>query len=280
MNVPPLSGHSELARRTVAALVMASLALGAAWSGGWPFAVFWILAGCLVFWEWQAIIRSMSLTKVPPTVLAAGAMALVGAGLSVLLRQPVWGAAAFLAGLLGLLLQARSNIPGLTAAGLFYALGACLPVVILRLSEPQGFAAVLFLFAVVWGSDVMAYFVGRAVGGPKLWPRISPKKTWSGFLGGALSGGALAAGVAAAFQLSDLGMVFLLGVLLSIASQGGDLFESSLKRRFGVKDASNLIPGHGGVMDRLDGFIAAASLAVLIGAARAWANPAGGLLIW
>ena len=140
---------------------------------------------------------------------------------------------------------------------------------------------IIFLFAIVWATDIFGYFVGRAIGGPKLWPAVSPRKTWSGALGGAL--GAVAAGLAIAswsYRANPLAVAGL-ALLLSAVSQAGDLFESAVKQRFGVKDASHVIPGHGGVMDRLDGFAAAVVVAAVIGVARGGlAAPARGLLAW
>jgi len=129
----------------------------------------------------------------------------------------------------------------------------------------------------------MAYFGGRLIGGPKLWSRVSPGKTWSGAAVGALTGALCGAvvGLLAAPSGARLVPILLLGLAASVVAQLGDLFESALKRRFGVKDSSGLIPGHGGMMDRLDGFVAAAAFAALVGWARAngdWI--AGGLFQW
>jgi phosphatidate cytidylyltransferase len=166
-------------------------------------------------------------------------------------------------------------------AGIPYAGMVGLAPDILRTDIDLGFVAILFLFAVVWSTDIAAYFAGRAVGGPKLAPRLSPKKTWSGCIGGAVGAVAVAPLVV---QISGIGSLFAVAVLafaLSVSAQAGDLFESALKRRFGAKDSSNLIPGHGGLMDRLDSFVAAAVLACIIGVVRGGVDaPAHGLLIW
>ncbi len=166
------------------------------------------------------------------------------------------------------------------AAGVAYAGIAVAAPVILRGDADFGFIVTIFLFAIVWSTDVLGYVVGRLIGGPKLWPAISPKKTWSGALGGiagALAGASIIADAGGLAQRPAL----LLAIVLSIASQAGDLIESAIKRRFNVKDASRLIPGHGGVMDRLDGFIVAALIAALIGVARGGiAHPGRGLLAW
>ena len=152
--------------------------------------------------------------------------------------------------------------------------------IVLRNDLQFGFAVIVFLFAVVWTTDILGYFGGRAFGGPKLAPSISPSKTWSGAAAGTLGAAMASALVAAALGIRVL-PVILVGVVLSFVSQAGDLAESAFKRKFHTKDASNLIPGHGGVMDRLDGFWAAALVAVMIGIARAGlAEPARGLLVW
>jgi phosphatidate cytidylyltransferase len=151
----------------------------------------------------------------------------------------------------------------------------------LRRDPEWGFTALLFLFAIVWATDIFAFFCGRAIGGILLWPRVSPNKTWAGAIGG-LAGG-VAAGVAVAYAsgVGKLGMAGVMALLLSVLAQAGDLFESAVKRRFGAKDASRLIPGHGGLMDRLDGFLVAAFAALLIGILRQGVDaPARGLLIW
>lgn len=166
-------------------------------------------------------------------------------------------------------------------AGLCYAGVLLLAPVALRRDASLGFVAMLFLFAVVWATDIAAYFAGRAVGGPKLWIAVSPNKTWSGALGGALGG--VVAGLAVA-HWAGLDIAWALGLVafaLSIASQGGDLLESAIKRHFGAKDSSHLIPGHGGLMDRLDGFLTAVLAAVMVGLMRGGIDGAAqGLLVW
>jgi phosphatidate cytidylyltransferase len=166
------------------------------------------------------------------------------------------------------------------AAGVVYAVAVAAAPIVLRADGEVGLLAVVFLFAVVWTTDMAAYFGGRFIGGAKLWPAVSPNKTWSGAIAGML--GAIGAAIAVAIcGAISLWPAAALGAIFSIASQAGDLFESHLKRRFGVKDSSHVIPGHGGVMDRLDGFIAAASVAALVGLARGGlAHPGRGMLIW
>ncbi len=165
--------------------------------------------------------------------------------------------------------------------GALYAALLFVAPVALRADPGYGIAAILFLFAIVWTTDIAGYFAGRAIGGPKLAPSISPKKTWSGAIAGLL--GSVVIVALGAPYVPEVRVVPLIGVavLLSIFSQAGDIGESALKRRFNVKDSSQIIPGHGGVMDRLDGFWAAAVCAAAIGLARGgFAEPARGLLVW
>jgi phosphatidate cytidylyltransferase len=170
---------------------------------------------------------------------------------------------------------------GWMIAGLAYAAVLALAPAILRSDAALGFVAIVFLFAIVWTTDALAYFAGRAFGGPKLMPAVSPKKTWSGAAGGTL--GAVAAGLivvkVAGLQLTVA--VAAVALMLSVVSQVGDLVESAVKRRFNAKDASQLIPGHGGLMDRLDGFLTAVLAATMVGLLRGgFEAPARGLLIW
>jgi phosphatidate cytidylyltransferase len=168
-----------------------------------------------------------------------------------------------------------------TIAGIFYAGVMFAAPVVLRADAAHGLLAILLLFAIVWTTDVFGYFAGRAFGGPKLWPAVSPKKTWSGAIAGALGAMIAAVLVAGLFGSFNRTAIALIALVLSAVSQLGDLFESWVKRQFGAKDASQLIPGHGGVMDRLDGFWAAALIGCLIGLLRGGLNgAASGLLVW
>jgi phosphatidate cytidylyltransferase len=139
----------------------------------------------------------------------------------------------------------------------------------------------MLLFAVVWTTDVLGYFAGRAFGGPKLWPAVSPKKTWSGAIAGTVGAAVVALLVAAQFGSFDRIAIVGVALLLSVVAQAGDLFESWVKRQFDAKDSSHIIPGHGGVMDRLDGFWAAAVAGCVVGLLRGgFDEPARGVLIW
>jgi phosphatidate cytidylyltransferase len=267
--------RSEMTLRVASAAVLAPLALITAYIGGWSFAAFWGLAAIGVFWEWTTLVAQSS-----RAVFFAGGVGLAAATGLAALGRPLPAALVILGGavLAGLLAPAERRI--WAGAGMIYA-GALLPAVGLRTDGTLGFVAIVFLFAIVWVTDILAYFIGRALGGPKLWPRMSPKKTWSGAIGGGLA--AMIAGVltAKAAGLDAVPALAVLAVILSTVSQLGDLFESGVKRLFGTKDAGHLIPGHGGLMDRLDGFLAAALAAGVIGLARGGADAAArGLLIW
>jgi phosphatidate cytidylyltransferase len=163
---------------------------------------------------------------------------------------------------------------------LLYAAAALFGAVLVRTDVQSGFVALLFVLLIVWITDIGGYFAGRSIGGPKLWVRVSPKKTWAGAIGGFAGSLAVAAGFAAC-GIGRMLPLLLLGAVLSIVSQLGDLFESAVKRRFGVKDSSNVIPGHGGLLDRLDGFVAAIVMAAVIGVMRGGLDGVGrGLMMW
>lgn len=167
------------------------------------------------------------------------------------------------------------------ACGFVYAAAMFVAPVWLRTDATYGLLAIVLLFAIVWSTDIFGYFAGRAIGGPKLMPSVSPKKTWSGAIAGTLGAMIVAVLVARAFGTFSIVSIACVALLLSVCAQAGDLFESFVKRKFNVKDSSQLIPGHGGVMDRLDGFWAAALAACVIGVSRGGlADAARGLLIW
>lgn len=254
---------SNLQKRTLSAIVLIAVAVVLTWIGGFAFGVLACAIGISVFFEWITVSESRSspLTR----TLAWGCLVLVL--LVLLFNQHVLTmvctlfAGAALVALIGG--RASGYWP---AAGLIYAGFPAIALTLLRGDTGDGFAAILFLFAVVWATDIFAYFNGKALGGPKLAPRFSPNKTWSGAIGGA--GAGVAAGVAFASFVSSGGEVSipLIALLLSIIAQFGDLGESWMKRKFGVKDSGSIIPGHGGVMDRVDGLVAAAALLYVIGA--------------
>jgi phosphatidate cytidylyltransferase len=263
---------TELGARVASALVLGIVALLAAYQGGAPFALFWLVAGGAILYEWTTV---AGLEPRGRLRLAFGACLAGLTAVSILHGSLVLGLAVFGAGALAGAVLARDSHDRLWAlAGLFCAAIVTIVPPVVREHPELGVTGLLWMFAVVWTTDVTAYFVGRRVGGPKLWPRVSPKKTWSGFCGGFVGGvgAGLLVGVVAQrlgwVPVVSLTWVLVLSALASLVSQAGDLAESALKRHFDVKDSGHLIPGHGGVMDRLDGFFAVAVMvgAVLLGA--------------
>lgn len=273
----PQAPGSDLKMRVASALVMGPLALGTAYWGGWPFAMFWVIAAAAILWEW--LVLTCGRTHVP--ALAIGGAALVAAFVLAGSGRADLACAAALAGAAAAAVIGPGEIRAWLAGGVIYACAMLIAVIVLRADAVAGLVAIIFLFAVVWATDILAYFVGRAFGGPKLWPAVSPKKTWSGAAGGTIAAVVLGVATVWVAGLGRLAPVAAVAFVLSVISQFGDLMESAIKRRFGVKDASHLIPGHGGVMDRLDGFVAAAVAAALFGVLRGGLDgSARGLLAW
>ena len=265
----------QLRLRIASASVLAPLAIGTAYVGGWLFAAFWGLAAIGVLWELGDLFGATESARLVNAAALALAAALLGTGR--------WGWAVLLlatGSVVAVLLAAAGQKQSTLWAALVGAGLLGFPVA-LRMDEDWGFVAIGFLFAIVWSTDVAAYFVGRALAGPKLWPAISPNKTWSGALGGMLGGVGAGVGLALLARLSDIWALVPLCAGLSLIAEAGDLLESAFKRRLGTKDAGYLIPGHGGLMDRLDGFLSAALAATVIGLLHSPGDtPARGLLLW
>jgi phosphatidate cytidylyltransferase len=266
---------SDLKPRVAAAVAMGSLALATAWIGGFVFAVFWWLASIVLLWEWQRLVGGAQLAE----RVAVGGLLVALSALCALHNSILGVGAALVLGAVavGWLAGRREGI--WAAVGAIYAGALVASAVLLRISPSFGLASILWMFAVVWGTDIAAYFAGRLIGGPRLWPSVSPGKTWAGAIVGALAGAVL--GLMLAAWTNRLAALFWLGLATAIVSELGDLFESALKRRFGVKDSSGLIPGHGGLMDRLDGFVAASLFAALFAGLNSRGSfIAGGLFQW
>lgn len=264
--------------RLWSALVLAPIVLFAAGWGETPFTLMIGIAAVLVLWEWTTITGGQP----KAILLGLGGVSIAAALVEIELGVPVAAIGAILLGVAGAAFVATGGATARIWAlfGLLYAASLAIPALILRDDPLLGLASLVWLFAVVWSTDIAAYFCGRLIGGPRLWRRVSPNKTWSGAIGGTVF--ATLAGMLTThlFGIDSALLAAPAAFAASIASQCGDLFESSMKRHFGVKDSSHLIPGHGGLMDRLDGFIAAAVLALLIGLIRNPAAPAQGLLLW
>jgi phosphatidate cytidylyltransferase len=265
----------NLLTRVIAALVLAPTAIAIAYAGGWLWAALVTLAAIGLYVEWLMIVDAARQTR----VVASGVVALVIAGFCLASGYLDASLLVLALGFTGVALLSPER-RSWTATGFFYAAAAEIASVLVRLDRVEGFAALILILLVVWVTDIGGYFAGRGIGGPKLWPRISPKKTWAGAIGGFAASLAIAVGFAA-FGLGKTGPLLLLGAVLSIVSQLGDLFESAVKRRFGVKDSSHLIPGHGGLLDRLDGFVAAVVLSAIFGVLRGGVDGVGrGLMVW
>jgi len=268
-------GSRNLLMRALAAAVLAPIAIAIAYTGGWLWALLVTLATVGLYLEWLLIVglaREWRATAPGVAALAVAGMCLMAGRLDIALVVLGIGLVAVAA-----LSPERRNW---SATGFLYAAAAEIASVMVRLHPDHGFAALFFVLLVVWAADIGGYFAGRAIGGPKLWERVSPKKTWAGAIGGLFLSLAVAGGFAA-FGAGKTGPLLALGAILSVISQLGDLFESAVKRRFGVKDSSHVIPGHGGLLDRLDGFVAAVVAAAIFGLLRGGADGVGrGLMVW
>ena len=264
-----------LALTFIAALILAPLAIAIAYAGGWLWILLVTLAVIGLYVEWLTIVGLAR--EMPVVVSGIAALAVTGLCLAIGRIDAASGVLAIGLAAVALLTRERRNW---TAAGFFYAAAAEMASVLVRLDSVKGFVALIFVLLIVWVTDIGGYFAGRGIGGPKLWPRVSPKKTWAGAAGGFAASLAVAFGFAA-FDLGKTGALLLLSAVLSVVSQLGDLFESAVKRRFGVKDSSHVIPGHGGLLDRLDGFVAAIIVAAIFGFLRGGADGVGrGLMVW
>lgn len=241
--------------RLVSGIVMAVVAAGFIFAGEYPFYVLVIALAMLLSWEWSRLVRGTGFDAIAGVHIAA-------AGVSALLAALGWPALGALMVIIGAILAMLLSIGGgrtfFSAAGVIYAGLPSIALIWLRSDMALGFLAILFLVMAVVATDVGAFIAGRLIGGKKLWPRVSPNKTWSGLLGGVAASVVAAALFTFAVPGASAIRLAIVGALLALVAQAGDLAESSLKRHFHVKDTSSLIPGHGGVMDRVDGLVAAA----------------------
>jgi phosphatidate cytidylyltransferase len=265
----------NLVMRIVAAMVLAPAAIVMAYLGGWIWAALATLAAIGLYAEWLSIIGMAARWQ----VVSVGIIALILIGWW--LGQAHFGALLITLALGLLVVAALAPERRIwTVAGFFYAAAAQIGAILMRMDSDHGLSALFLILLVVWATDIGGFVAGRGLGGPKLWPRISPNKTWAGAIGGFAASLVVASGFAA-FRFAGTVPLLALGAVLSIAAQCGDLFESAIKRRFGVKDSGRLIPGHGGVLDRLDGFVAAIVLAAIFGLLRGGVDGVGrGLMVW
>lgn len=274
----PASRTGDLWIRVASAVVLAPLVIAAVWFGGWFFAGLLAIAAVLMARELAGLlfggasvgksallaITALIALALAATDLTTAALAAGAAGLAFALAarswtgQPLW--------------------PALIAYP--YLVLPLVALVWLRADPGLGLAVAIWLLTTVWAIDIFAYFAGRFIGGPKLAPKISPKKTWAGLIGG--MAGAIAVAVATWNWLGTGSVLALIAIaiVLTVIEQAGDFAESALKRRAGLKDSGNLIPGHGGILDRVDGLVAVALGAALLALVNDAANPAAGVLIW
>ncbi|MGY3452271.1 phosphatidate cytidylyltransferase [Bradyrhizobium sp. USDA 4353] len=273
--VSPKKGASNLLLRIAAALVLVPLALGAAYAGGafWTALVTLVAVG--LYLEWLMVVGEVRAIGVS----VIGAMAIAAAG--VCLAFGLVDVAVVVLGLgLALVAALAAGHRSWAASGFIYAAAAELASVLVRLDAALGWYALVLVFLVVWSSDIGGYVAGRSIGGVRLAPRISPNKTWAGAIGGFVAS-LVAAGLWSLTGASGLLAMVVLAAVLSVVSQLGDLAESAVKRHFGVKDSSHIIPGHGGLLDRLDGYVAAIVFAAVVGLLRGGLDGVGrGLLVW
>lgn len=260
MSLPPARRFdwSNLGVRVASAAVLVPAVLGAVWFADlpglrWLFLVLVAVAVALLAIEWGAMTAPHSPVRVSTALTVA---ILAGAFLAFQGRMPLAWVAMFLgAAAAALVARGVAERPANAAFGVIYLSIPVICLVWLR-GMPEGRQWTVLLLAVAWAADIAAYAVGSTLKGPKLWPRFSPNKTWSGFLGG-LAAAAGAGAAMAAFSAIVLSVQAgaLIGLLGGLATMAGDLWESMLKRRFGVKDSGDLIPGHGGLLDRVDGLM-------------------------
>jgi phosphatidate cytidylyltransferase len=260
----PTKRRSDLATRAAAGLMMIAVALAALYAGGRAFWLLVTAASLLMMAEWAGLMHAPRPRVTIAVVATALVMLLAGSASGyfsfvVSSAHTAWEVAGWCVAVAAALAVATAS-PRL-GAGLLYVGWPAVALVYLR-EQPQGLGLALWTLAVVWSTDIGAYFSGRSIGGPKLSPALSPNKTWAGLAGGVVA--ALAVGYGIALALALPRALLLLGAPMAVLAQMGDLFESWLKRRAKVKDSGRILPGHGGVLDRLDGLVPVAVMMALL----------------
>ena len=265
----------DLQKRILSGLGVAIIALLAVYAGPVPFAVLTLLVSAIMSWEWGRVVRSEGFDTIGWVHILSVAIAAILAGLG----MAGLGIAAILVGAITVLaLSFGGTSTQLSSFGVLYTGLPLVSLIWLRSDEPLGFKAVVFVLLIVAVTDTAAFISGKTAGGPKLAPTISPGKTWAGLVGGVVSAAIAAAIFARVTGSGSIYWLAALGLCLGLVAQAGDLGKSALKRRFGLKDASDLIPGHGGFMDRMDGIVTAALAAGLFALVTDANAPARALL--
>jgi phosphatidate cytidylyltransferase len=272
---------SDMPKRMVSAFVLAAVGLFAIVASRWTFAGLVAIAGIIVAWEWARLVRGRRFDG----AMIVQAATVAAMALFVTIGRSDFAAAAACIGVAGIILTGFSSYTlGWSLLGFFYAVAPAWSLLWLRNDSDYGTIygtmALLYLIGVATLTDTASYAGGRLIGGPKLAPRISPHKTWSGLIVGIVAPALAGLAFAHLLQETSWWRLAIISVVLGAACQLGDLTESAIKRRFGVKDMSGLIPGHGGLLDRIDGLFFAAMAAAMIAALRNPASPGGGLLLW
>ncbi len=266
----------DVVPRLVSGLVLAVVALALTWAGVWPFALLVLVVALIIAWEWGGIVRGASVD----TIFVVSALAIAAAVLLTASGTPGLALIALMVGAILAALLGFGDRGHLSSLGVLYAGLPAISLIWLRCSLQWGFTAVLFVFLLVWATDTGAYVAGRAFGGPRLAPRWSPNKTWAGLIGGVAAAMLAVAALGYMAETGTIGRMVIGAGVLAVVAQAGDITESALKRQHGVKDASTLIPGHGGFMDRVDGLIFSATFAAVFGLLVNVHDPARALLMW
>lgn len=273
-----LSGKfADVGKRSISALILAPVVLAVIFQGGIWFQITVALVGVLMAHEWVSIVHAGNQKQFAIHACAAlcatflpQAEGLDAASGAILI---LW----IFSAIASVVQTGEGSI--WSYFGVFYLSLPLLALVLLRIDPVYGTAAILWCVLVVWAADVSAYFAGRLIGGPKLAPRISPKKTWAG-LGGAVAGAVLVSLVFSFMNGLSYWVLAFVAAVAGLIEQGGDIVESAMKRRFDVKNSGNLIPGHGGILDRVDGLIAVVFFAAVVGYVHTAGRESFGLLVW
>jgi len=268
---------TDLTVRALSTVVLMPVALYCIWQGGIWFQMFIAILAVMIADEWADIVHDRNERAFALLALAGMASVFVtesqGLDAACAAILMLW----LLSVLQWVLRAGQGTIWGLL--GVFYVGLPTVAFVLLREDGDWGRWAVIWCFIIVWAADICAYFAGRLIGGPKLAPRLSPKKTWAGLVGAMVGAAIVSAIFAKSLGLNTVALAGL-ALVLTCVEQGGDILESAMKRRFGRKDSGNFIPGHGGVLDRVDGLLAVVLAAAVIGFVHKAGNAASGLMLW
>jgi len=264
------SRTGDLKVRVLSALVMAPIVLGAVWAGGWVFHALIAFGSVIAVSEWTSIVPSAR--RLPARLMAT--IGILVALMVQIVASPAAGLGAAAAFAVLTAIVGGGSDRGLLGFGVLYVAVGMAGLMWLRDLPDSGLSLFLFVLFAIWATDIGAYAAGRSIGGPKLAPRISPKKTWAGLIGGMVASALFGWLVALAFGAARPDIALAVGAATAVVGQAGDLFESAVKRRYNVKDSGQLIPGHGGILDRIDGLLAAAPVLALFHAA------VGSVLSW